>query len=44
MHIIDGIKEKIKEFKPTSWAVDNRTAVYIIAILISAFGLYKFNT
>jgi multidrug efflux pump subunit AcrB len=44
MQIIDGIKEKIKEFKPTSWAVDNRTAVYIIAILISAFGLYKFNT
>lgn len=44
MHIIDGIKEKMKEFKPTSWAVDNRTAVYIIAILISAFGLYKFNT
>lgn len=40
MNIID----KIKEFKPTSWAVDNRTAVYIIAILISAFGLYKFNT
>ena len=44
MQIIEGIKEKIKEFKPTSWAVDNRTAVYIIAILISAFGLYKFNT
>ncbi|MBU3714334.1 MAG: efflux RND transporter permease subunit [Ferruginibacter sp.] len=44
MNIIDGLKEKFKEFKPTSWAVDNRTAVYIIAILISAFGLYKFNT
>ena len=39
-----NIINKIKEFKPTSWAVDNRTAVYIIAILISAFGLYKFNT
>ena len=38
------IIEKIKEFKPTNWAVDNRTAVYIIAILITAFGLYKFNT
>ncbi len=44
MNIVDGIKEKFKEFKPTSWAVDNRTAVYIIAILISCFGLYKFNT
>lgn len=44
MNIPEGIKEKFKEFKPTSWAVDNRTAIYIIAILISCFGLYKFNT
>jgi multidrug efflux pump len=44
MNFIEGIKEKFKEFKPTSWAVDNRTAVYIIAVLISAFGLIKFNT
>ncbi len=44
MNFIEGVKEKFKEFKPTSWAVDNRTAVYIIAVLISAFGLIKFTT
>ncbi len=44
MNIAEGIAKKFKEFKPTSWSVDNRTAVYIIAILISLFGLYKFNT
>ena len=44
MNFIEGIKEKFKQFKPTSWAVDNRTAVYIIAVLISFFGLYKFTT
>jgi multidrug efflux pump len=44
MNFIEGIKEKFKEFKPTSWAVDNRTAVYIIAVLISAYGLFKFTT
>jgi multidrug efflux pump len=44
MNFIEGIKEKFKEFKPTSWAVDNRTAVYIIAVLISFYGLYKFTT
>ncbi len=44
MNFIEGVKEKFKQFKPTSWAVDNRTAVYIIAVLISAFGLIKFNT
>jgi len=44
MHFIEGIAKKFKEFKPTSWAVDNRTAVYIITILISLYGLNKFNT
>ncbi len=44
MNFIEGIAKKFKEFKPTSWAVDNRTAVYIITILISLYGLNKFNT
>ena len=44
MKVLDGVSKKFKEYKPTSWAVDNKTAVYIIAVLISLFGLYKFNT
>ena len=44
MQILEGIARKFKQFKPTSWAVDNRTAVYIITILISLYGLNKFNT
>ncbi|MEP7237038.1 MAG: efflux RND transporter permease subunit [Ferruginibacter sp.] len=44
MKFVEGIKDKFKQFGLTSWAVDNRTAVYIIAVLISAFGLIKFNT
>src|SRR5881394_2686378 len=44
MKVLEGISKKFKQFKPTSWAVDNRTAIYIIAILITAYGLYKFNT
>ena len=44
MKIIENLKAKFKEFKPTSWAVDNRTAVYIITILISLYGITKFNT
>jgi multidrug efflux pump subunit AcrB len=44
MNLIEGVNKKFKEFKPTSWSVDNRTAIYIIAILITLFGLYKFNT
>ncbi len=44
MNFIEGVKTKFKEFGPTSWAIDNRTAIYIIAILISLYGLVKFNT
>ncbi len=39
-----NIKERFKEFKATSWAVDNRTAVYIITLIITLFGFYTFTT
>lgn len=41
---LEGISKHFKQFKPTSWAVDNRTAIYIIAILITVYGLMKFNS
>lgn len=44
MKIFEGLTDKFKEFKPTSWAIDNRVAIYIIAILISVYGLAKFNS
>ena len=44
MNLKEGINKKFKEFKPTSWAINNRTAIYIIAILITAYGLTKFNS
>lgn len=44
MKIIEGVTKKFKEFKPTSWAIDNRTAIYIIAIIISLYGYIQFTT
>lgn len=44
MKAIEGISKKFKEFKPTSWAIDNRVAIYIIAILITLYGFMKFNS
>ena len=44
MKILEGIREKFKQFAPTSWSVDNRTAIYIVAIIISLYGLNKFTT
>ena len=44
MKVLEGLTEKFKPFKPTNWSVDNRTTIYIIAILISLYGLTRFNT
>lgn len=44
MKILEGITKKFKEFGPTSWAVDNKTAIYIIAVIISIYGLIRFNS
>lgn len=44
MKVFEGIKDKFKEFRLTSWAVDNKTAVYIIAVIITIYGLMKFNS
>jgi len=44
MKFLEGVAKKFKQFKPTSWAIDNKTAIYIIAIIITAYGLTKFNS
>jgi multidrug efflux pump len=36
------MKDKFKEFKPSSWVVDNRTAVYILTIIITLTGLMAY--
>ncbi|GAA4303046.1 efflux RND transporter permease subunit [Compostibacter hankyongensis] len=32
-----------KEFKPSSWAINNRTSIYIITIIITLAGLLVYN-
>ncbi|HTN46198.1 MAG TPA: efflux RND transporter permease subunit [Flavipsychrobacter sp.] len=38
------MKDVFKEFKPSSWAIDNRTAIYIITIIITLAGLMTYNS
>ena len=33
----------MKEFKPTSWAIDNRTAIFIITVIITLAGIMSYN-
>ena len=45
-NIISTIKDKIKEtgFVLTSWAINNKIAVYLFTVLISFYGVYQFIT
>jgi multidrug efflux pump subunit AcrB len=37
-------KNHIKEFKPTNWAINNSTAIYILTVLISFAGMFIFKS
>jgi len=34
----------MKEFKPTSWSIDNRTSIFIITVLITFAGIMSYNS
>jgi multidrug efflux pump subunit AcrB len=36
-------KFNFKEFKPTSWSIDNKTSIYILALFISLAGIISYN-
>lgn len=37
------MKDSFKEFKPSSWAINNRTAIYILTVIITLAGLMAYN-
>ncbi|NCD72183.1 efflux RND transporter permease subunit [Mucilaginibacter agri] len=37
------MKDSVKEFGPSSWAIDNKTAVYVMIFLITLLGLLSYN-
>jgi len=36
------MKDTTKEFKPSSWAIDNKTSIYIMTIIITLAGLFSY--
>jgi multidrug efflux pump len=36
--------DKIKEFKPASWAIDNRTSIYLITLFVVGAGVMRYNS
>lgn len=44
MSSFENINGKFKEFKPTSWAIHNRTSVYLLILFVTLIGVYEFVT
>lgn len=44
MSLQENIKEKFKQFKPTSWAITNKTTIYLMILFVSMIGIYQFLT
>jgi multidrug efflux pump len=37
------MKDIDKDFKPSSWAIDNRTAIYVLTIIIAIIGYFSYK-
>lgn len=44
MSVLENVQKKFKEFKPTSWSINNKTSVYLIMLIVTLIGLYQFFT
>ncbi len=42
MSALENLKGKFKEFGPTSWAINNKTSVYLLIIFVTILGVSKF--
>ena len=44
MSAMHNIKEKFKEFKPTSWSIGNKTSIYLLMLFFTVAGVFQFVT
>ena len=44
MASIKSFESEIKEFKPTSWSIKNKTTIYLAMLFVSMWGIYQFVT
>lgn len=38
------MEKTFKEFRPTSWSIDNKTSIYVLAFIICIFGIFSYNS
>jgi multidrug efflux pump len=44
MSALENIKDTFKHFRPTTWSVKNKTAIYLVMLFFSLMGIFQFVT
>jgi multidrug efflux pump len=44
MSALENFSDKFKQFGPTTWSIKNKTAIYLLMLVVSGWGVYQFNT
>ncbi len=44
MSALENLNTKFKEYKPTSWSINNKTSIYLMIVFVSLMGIYQFVT
>jgi len=44
MSALENIKERFKQFGPTTWSVKNKSSIYLLILFVSLAGIYQFVT
>ena len=44
MSVLENFTGKFKQFKPTTWSIKNRTAVYLLILFVTIAGVFQFAT
>ncbi|HEV2482829.1 MAG TPA: efflux RND transporter permease subunit [Puia sp.] len=44
MSALENFTDKFKHFRPTTWSVTNKTAIYLLMLVVSGIGIFQFVT
>ena len=44
MSVLENFTDKFKHFGPTTWSIKNKTAIYLLMLVVSGMGLFQFLT
>jgi multidrug efflux pump subunit AcrB len=44
MSVLENFTDKFKSFGPTTWSIKNKTAIYLLMLIVSGIGVFQFAT